>query len=106
MMGLELTFLISVLLSCALYTMIRIIVGRNTTYPTVYASKRRTDFILQNLGELEMFLTISSPAIMGYSYAALLSSYNSDEVSDRFALVMVISVIVTLQTFLPFIDKT
>ena len=106
MVVLELTFLISVMLSCSLYTMIRILLGRKTTYPTVYASERRADFILQNLGELEMFLTISSPAVMGYFYAVLLSTYESDVVNGRFSIIMVISVVVTVQTLLPFIDKT
>lgn len=106
MMGLELTFLLSVIVSCSFYTMIRIILGRKTTYPTVYASESSTDFILQNLGELEMFLTISSPAIMGYFLAALLSTYDSDEVNERFGLVIIISVVVTVQSLLPFIDRT
>lgn len=106
MMGLELTFLLSVIVSCSIYSVIRILLGRKTTYPTVYASERSTDFILQNLGELEMFLTISSPAIMGYFLAALLSTYQWDDVNDRFGLVISISAVVTVQSLLPFIDRT
>ena len=77
-MVLELTVLFSIIVSCSLYTVIRILLGEKTTYPTVFASMRRADFILQHLGELEMFCTILSPAITGFYYSTLLNNYKSD----------------------------
>ena len=61
----ELAIMLSIIFACIIYSVIRILIGRKLTYPKAYASNKNADFILENLGEIEMFCTILSPALSG-----------------------------------------
>ena len=67
MMILELALMCAVTVSFIIFTTFRVLIGDRMTYPRVYASKNKgTDFLLMNLGELEMICSIFSPAAAGF----------------------------------------
>ena len=80
--------------------------GAKASYPSVYESNRRSDFIVQHLGELEMMCTIFSPALSGFVLAALWAAYGTDQQASKLTYILVISVTVTVQALLPFVQKT
>ena len=105
---LELSVLVSICLSCAIFSAIRIIFGKKITYPKIYASNKSADFLLKYLGELEMFCTILTPALAGL-FLAIFWPSSFDEFSDpkdqesAIALLYVTSSIGFIQAILPFI---
>ena len=105
---LELSVLVSICLSCAVFSAIRILFGKKITYPKVYASNKNADFLLRHLGELEMFCTILTPALAGFFLATFWQgSYDefseSDDQDSAIALLLVTSSIGLVQSILPFI---
>ena len=78
LMVLEVVVLISGMISSALYITLKYLMGRKMVYPKIYASDSRADFILQNLGELELLSTILSPAIIALVFGLLWSNYDTD----------------------------
>ena len=50
-----------------IYTFNRVFRGSKLRYPKAYESYDKDDFIIANLGELEMLTTIISPAIAGFA---------------------------------------
>ena len=67
MMILELAIMGTVTFAFIIYTTMRVLIGDKMTYPRVYASNNKgTDFLLMNLGELEMICSILSPAVSGF----------------------------------------
>ena len=53
--------------SSVVYVILRLFVGQRLRYPKVYDSFDKNDFIIANLGELEMIATIISPALCGFA---------------------------------------
>ena len=87
--------LLNNILSTVLYTLIRGgILGGKAHYPAVYHSEKEGDFIVENLGQLELFCTISSPGLV---CIATLATYRTD-----ILLMRSIALLVTIQALLPF----
>ena len=70
-------------------------IGPKLTYPKAYNSFDKSDFIICNLGELEMLSTIISPALIGFGIQGWPSSGSM--------YIPAIQLIVALQATLPFI---
>ena len=106
MMILELALMGAVTVSFIIFTSMRVLIGDTMTYPRVYASNNKgTDFLLMNLGELEMICSIFSPAAAGFLLYAFWIDVGypfSEGVDSTLSMIHAISVFVTLQALLPF----
>ena len=75
-----------------LYTFIRVFKGSKLRYPKAYESFDKNDFIIANLGELEMLCTIMSPFFAGF----MIYDFSPG------ALLRVIQILTIFQALIPF----
>ena len=90
---LEILIYISVICSCTIYTLIRMCAQSKIEYPRAYASPHKHDFLLENLGTLEMIVTATSPGFAAFAVR--------DDPSGGF--VLAIQIVVAIQALLPFL---
>ena len=84
--------------ACIFYTGLRVPIGQNMKYPSAFESGRQGDFIVENLGELEMLTTILSPAFSGFFIAAWTNNFTERDLN----LTPIIAFVALVQAVFPF----
>ena len=94
MTRIEYSVYLAAIVSSFIYTFVRVFKGQKLRYPKAYESYDKDDFIIANLGELEILTTIISPAVVGFGIYDLSPG----------SLLTIIQIVVAVQALIPFLQ--